>query len=518
MRLKKLTRSVSIILMLLAMMFSCQPVSEDVGGNNNGGSNSGNQNGGNAGGGDNPAKLTLQNLIDNANAGDEIDLSAHKDLSGYNAMVNKALTIKNGSFNNATLTVTAENVKLDKVEDVSVTTSSKLSINNSKLNVLSVGASTETSRSLASAIEMSPAMVSVTASEIENINLDGFNSQLNITDVKTKIGDIQTSTKVKIVLEAGSYVGMKDPVVTDNGELTRIDMTKEKELSILSIYSNPKKTEYEINDEIDLTGLIVMGTYTASIEVFKSGGWKGEAMDSVTKWEDEKDYTLTCEKFDTAGVKIVTIESKIATGVKCYFYVYVKDPQTGEVPKAKISDIKLENAGPIKTSYLQGDKLDLSGILMTGICNGYKINLPYTSEPANGTTLTNVGEITVTFYYNDVQVNVLPITVEETFTIEFYDGIDNSKPLYTQKLAYQDRIKIPSAPEREDYTFTGWYFDKACTSPMNYYWARENIKLYAGWIKNVYINNVTIKVTNLPTEVKALSIWEHLITINLQIS
>ena len=493
--------------MLLAMMFSCQPVSEDVGGNNNGGSNSGNQNGGNAGGGDNPAKLTLQNLIDNANAGDEIDLSAHKDLSGYNAMVNKALTIKNGSFNNATLTVTAENVKLDKVEDVSVTTSSKLSINNSKLNVLSVGASTETSRSLASAIEMSPAMVSVTASEIENINLDGFNSQLNITDVKTKIGDIQTSTKVKIVLEAGSYVGMKDPVVTDNGELTRIDMTKEKELSILSIYSNPKKTEYEINDEIDLTGLIVMGTYTASIEVFKSGGWKGEAMDSVTKWEDEKDYTLTCEKFDTAGVKIVTIESKIATGVKCYFYVYVKDPQTGEVPKAKISDIKLENAGPIKTSYLQGDKLDLSGILMTGICNGYKINLPYTSEPANGTTLTNVGEITVTFYYNDVQVNVLPITVEETFTIEFYDGIDNSKPLYTQKLAYQDRIKIPSAPEREDYTFTGWYFDKACTSPMNYYWARENIKLYAGWIKNVYINNVTIKVTNLPTEVKALSIW-----------
>ena len=518
MRLKKLTRSVSIILMLLAMMFSCQPVSEDVGGNNNGGSNSGNQNGGNAGGGDNPAKLTLQNLIDNANAGDEIDLSAHKDLSGYNATVNKALTIKNGSFNNATLTVTAENVKLDKVEDVSVTTSSKLSVNNSKLNVLSVGASTETSRSLASAIEMSPAMVSVTASEIENINLDGFNSQLNITDVKTKIGDIQTSTVAKIVLEAGSYVGMKDPVVTDNGELTRIDMTKEKELSILSIYSNPKKTEYEINDEIDLTGLIVMGTYTASIEVFKSGGWKGEAMDSVTKWEDEKDYTLTYEKFDTAGVKIVTIESKIATGVKCYFYVYVKDPQTGEVPKAKISDIKLENAGPIKTSYLQGEKLDLSGILMTGICNGYKINLPYTSEPANGTTLTNVGEITVTFYYNDVQINVLTITVEETFTIEFYDGIDNSKPLYTQKVAGGEKPVRPSDPEREDYTFIGWYYDEACSEKATYVFyekAEKNIQLYAGWEKNIYVHDITVKVTNLPEEVKALSIWGTFNNFNL---
>ena len=522
MRLKNLTRSVSIILMLLAMMFSCQPVSEDVGSSNNGGSNSGNQNGGNAGdndneneggntgGGNNPAKLTLQNLIDNANAGDEIDLSAYKDLSGYNATVNKALTIKNGSLNDAKLTVTAENVKLEKLEKISVSTSSRLTINNSKLSSLLIGASTETSRSTISAVEMSPAMVSVTASEIENINLDGFNSQLNITDVKTKIGDIQTSTVAKIILEAGSYVGMKDPVVTDNGELTRIDMTKEKELSILSIYSNPKKTEYEINDEIDLTGLIVMGTYTALIEIFKSGGWKGEAMDSVTKWEDEKDYTLTCEKFDTAGVKIVTIESKIATGVKCYFNVYVKDPQTGEVPEAKISDIKLENAGSVKISYLQGDKLDLSGILMTGICNGYKINLPYTSEPANGTTLTNVGEITVIFYYNGEKVAEFPITVENAFLVKFYDGIDNSKPLYTQKVTAGERPSRPSDPVREDYTFIGWYYDEACSEPATYVFrerAEKDIQLYAGWVKNIYAHDITIKVINLPTEVKALSIW-----------
>ncbi|MBQ2294252.1 MAG: leucine-rich repeat protein [Spirochaetales bacterium] len=62
MRLKNLTRSISIILMLLAMMFSCTQVCENIdsgnsnsnntnqGGNNNGGSNSGNQNGGNSNG------------------------------------------------------------------------------------------------------------------------------------------------------------------------------------------------------------------------------------------------------------------------------------------------------------------------------------------------------------------------------------------------------------------------------------------------------------------------------------
>ena len=176
--------------MLLAMMFSCQPVSEDI---DSGNSNSNNTNqGGNTGGGNNeedkpanPEVVTLQNLIDNAAFGDEIDLSAHKDLSGYNATVNKPLTIKNGNLNNATLTVTAENVKLDKLENVSVTTSSKLSVNNSKLNVLSVGATTETSRSTISAVEMSPAMVSVAGCEIENVELNGFNSQLNIVDAKT---------------------------------------------------------------------------------------------------------------------------------------------------------------------------------------------------------------------------------------------------------------------------------------------------------------------------------------------
>ena len=121
-------------------------------------------------------------------------------------------------------------------------------------------------------------------------------------------------------MEAGSYDGMKDPVVEDNGELTRIDMTKDKELSVLSIYSNPKKAEYKLNEEIDLTGLIVMGTYTASVEIFKSGGWKGEEIESVTKLENQNDYIVTVnENFDTAGVKIVTITSNIETNINAIF-------------------------------------------------------------------------------------------------------------------------------------------------------------------------------------------------------
>ena len=309
---------------------------------------------------DEPEKrpTTLQDVVDNANAGDEIDLSDY-ELTSYTATVNKKLTIKNGSLSGANLTVTSENVKLEKLTDLSVTSSSRLTINDSKLSNLLIGGNRETSRSRATESEMSLAMVSLTDSEIENVELNGFNSQLNITDTATKIDDIITSTKSMIILEAGKYDGMKDPVVTDNGELTRIDMTKDKTLSILSIYSNPKKAEYKLNEKIDLTGLIVMGTYTASVEIFKSGGWKGEATESVTKWEDEEDYDVDYD-FSKTGVRIVTIKSTVAPDVACNFYVYVVDDSqnngTSQPEKIEFTNIRVESLLLMpKTSYKVGE-------------------------------------------------------------------------------------------------------------------------------------------------------------------
>ena len=77
MKLKNLIKSVSIIFMLLAMMFSCQPITEDngsnksgnnttqEGGNNQNGDNSGNGNGGNT---DNPAvEVTITFNVNGAN-------------------------------------------------------------------------------------------------------------------------------------------------------------------------------------------------------------------------------------------------------------------------------------------------------------------------------------------------------------------------------------------------------------------------------------------------------------------
>ena len=152
---------------------------------------------------------TLQDIVDNANAGETINLADYTDLTDYNAVINKSLTITNGSLNDAKLTVTSENVKLDNLSDLSVKSSSKLTINDSKLNDLLLG-SGEISRS-AAVTSSAMAMASVTGCEIGNVKMLGFNSQLNITDIFTKITNIATSTKCKIVLEKGSYIDMKDP-------------------------------------------------------------------------------------------------------------------------------------------------------------------------------------------------------------------------------------------------------------------------------------------------------------------
>ena len=400
---------------------------------------------------------TLQEVVDNANTGEEIDLSDY-ELTNYTATIDKKLTIKNGSLSNAKLQVKSEGVKLEKLTDLSVSTSSRLTITDSKLSDLLIGGNGETSRCIVVAVDMSVAMVSVTNCEIENVSLDGFNSQLNITDTTTKIDDIVISAKSKIILEAGSCEGMKDPKVIDGGEAVRVDMTKDVELSVLSIYSYPQKLEYNVREKIDLTGLVVMGTYsTTYVEVFKSDG-KSEGEDTITKCEDEKDYTVECD-LSKAGVSIVTITSKKNPEIKCSFPVFVKESQNADEEKTEekieITDVYLKIFGTAKTTYKVGERLDLSCYQVMGKYNGIKVNLPYTSEPANGAVLETAGEnIEIKFHY-DGGTLTQTIKVTKPWVVTFKDG---NEILYTTEVADGGKLsQLPVAPSKTGYTFDGWY-------------------------------------------------------------
>ena len=433
---------------------------------------------------DEPEKrlTTLQDVVDNTNAGEEIDLSDY-ELTNYTATVNKKLTIKNGSLGNAKLTVTAENVKLEKLTDLSVSVSSRLTIADSKLSNLLIGTSGETSRSVTLSTDEAFAMVAVTNCEIENVSLDGFNSQLNITDTQTKIGDIATSTKAKVVLEAGSYEGIKDPTVKDDGEIARVDMSEDAKLSVLSIYSNPYKLEYNIGEEIDLSGLVVLGTYTTFVETFKSSGMESQCVDTITKREDEKDYT---EKYDfsNAGVSLVTIVSKKNQEIKCRFCVFVKDSQNAgaENPEEKIeiTDVTLKTLGTAKTVYKVGEILDLSCYQVVGKYKDLEVNLPYTSEPANGATLT-VENTEIKFHY-DGGTLTQTITVTLPYTVTFKDGDDI---LYTIEVAADSNLsQLPVAKSKDGYTFDGWYNGE--NEVTTEHKITGDLELTAKWTANKY--------------------------------
>ena len=312
------------------------------------------------------------------------------------------------------------------------------------------------------------------------------------------IGFIVISTKAKVILESGSYEGMKAPTVINDGEVARVDMTKKTELSVLSVYSSPQKLEYNIGDKIDLAGLIVMGTYFTDVETFKSGGWKGESSDTITKWEDEKDYTVSYD-FNTAGVSIVTVTSTKYPEIKCNFHVFVKELQNSgtsqpEKEEIEITEIELRSFGTPKTLYKVGEKLDLSCYQVVGTYNGFEINLPFTSEPLNGSDLKSSGEITVTFYYDYKPVSTQTITVTESHTVTFKDG---EKTLYTLKVAGGELLKLPVVDERTGYTFDGWYKDDGTKIEAGDE-VTGDITLYAKWTANKSGITITLPESNDP--------------------
>ena len=70
-------------------------------------------------------------------------------------------------------------------------------------------------------------------------------------------------------------------------------------------------------------------------------------------------------------------------------------------------------------------------------------------------------------------------------TVTFDENYTGAPALTTETVGKGTAVSKPEDPTREDYTFTGWYEDQACTKLYNFdTLVVENITLYAGWKKN----------------------------------
>ncbi|MBR2316571.1 MAG: hypothetical protein IKA37_01235, partial [Spirochaetales bacterium] len=189
---------------------------------------------------------TLQQIVNDTNAGETIDLEKYSneyDITDYNAEISKNLTIKNGSFQNTTLKIKAE-VKLEKVQELSVETSANLTIRDSKLNNLLLGTNAE-SRSTNSGNTNFDLKVIVKNCEIaEKIKINS-KAKLNIAGEKTKIAKIVVAVAAEVCkILCTTEVDTKkiENVITDeNGE-------KPEEIKITQAY----KITYHSNcDELE---------------------------------------------------------------------------------------------------------------------------------------------------------------------------------------------------------------------------------------------------------------------------
>lgn len=148
----------------------------------------------------------------------------------------------------------------------------------------------------------------------------------------------------------------------------------------LTITNNPTKTSYFVGDTLDLTGLAVSATV-------------GELSGDVTA--DCKISPASGTVLDKAGAQTITVS-------------YGGMKQTCTVTAYAVDEIAVTTA-PNKTSYQPGAILDLTGLVITGYANNRALSKNVTNSctfnPANGTVLTEEGDVTVTVTYDSLSTS-----------------------------------------------------------------------------------------------------------------
>ena len=427
---------------------------------------------------DNPEKkveknkhsTTLQDVVNNATAGEEIDLAEYESITDYNAVISKQLVIKNGSLSNAKLVIDSENVKLDKVKGVSVTTlsASSLTITDSSINELlfigknysdsntsrssksysfikecivtmngistvncvtmnfskaklkiSEGSSAETVAILDDAaisgkinelvIKELNTAVTLEKANITNVVMDGFNSQLAILDATTVLKNVSINTECKILCNATMSEEPKMEFTSD-GQLTVVDMTEKPQLEHLLILSMPTNI-FSDNGEIDFTGLKVCGVYENVSSKVYTGVGEEENKDAFRKLETDYDVEVIS---DENGIITVRVSKD---GKECIFEMLDSEKIAKYTVKHCQENAENENYEIIVTADTE-TKTGKVGELTNATPKTYE---GYTVvEPIEQVEITADGNATVYIKYKRNRV---------TLTLKFDDGTTADKKI-----------------------------------------------------------------------------------------
>ncbi|HHT66693.1 MAG TPA: S8 family serine peptidase [Erysipelotrichaceae bacterium] len=162
----------------------------------------------------------------------------------------------------------------------------------------------------------------------------------------------------------------------------------------------PDKTIYAVNEELDLTGLLVVGRYT----------------DNNTR--ELYGYELSDVDMSSAGNKEIVVSFQ---GKTARFNVTVVEESISALVIASL---------PYKTAYAIGENLDLTGFVLKSITNtnkvtevtDYSVSDVDTSTPGSKIVTVTSGELSVSFAITVLRASVSSITITKMGKTTYEEG------------------------------------------------------------------------------------------------
>ena len=160
----------------------------------------------------------------------------------------------------------------------------------------------------------------------------------------------------------------------------------------ISVTTAPTKTSYKAGETINLSGMVVTATY--------SNG-------------STADITSQCTFSPSAGTTVYESTDKITV---TWVWNNISYTTTQAITVTRVLSSIAITTQPTTRSYYKGDTLSLSGMVVkaTFTSGNSEAITNYTASPANGSTLSSYGTITVTISYTE---NGVTKTTSTTVTV-----------------------------------------------------------------------------------------------------
>ncbi len=286
--------------------------------------------------------------------------------------------------------------------------SSSSSSNNSTSSISSSTSSTSSSIIPAvTGISLNTDNVKKTYNYGDTLNLAGLVVTANYSNnTTTEVANYTTNIANGSELKT---VGENDIVVTYLTFTASFKITVNKVLTGIELNTEAVKKEYGYNEALNLTGLVVTAKYNDNSEAVVTEYTTNPENGTVLTNLGENTVTVTYQE-KTATFKVNVV--KVLTGIEL-------------------------NTANVKKVYDYNDTLDLTGLVVTAKYNNNteETVTDYVTDPANGTTLTTLGENTVTVTYQGKTAEFKINVIKKLVSIEL--NTNNVKKEFTEGDAFE---------------------------------------------------------------------------------